>query len=779
VKYQQLYPGIDLVYYGKQQQLEYDFLVAPGADPNVIRLSYEGTDKLEVDGRGDLILHTASGKFIQHAPRIYQEANGSRQSIPGRYILLETGSSPLGTDYALGSSQPVGFVVDGYDTSRTLVIDPVLVYSTYLGGSEEESGIGIMVDSAGNAYVTGNTTSSNFPTVNPVQPTNSNESLDAFVTKLNAAGTALVYSTYLGGTGQDRGFGIRVDAAGNAYVTGDTRSLDFPILNPLQPALDAGNCESNGQPIPCSDAFVAKLSAAGNALVYSSYLGGGNSDVGIGITLDNAGNAYVTGNTRSLDFPILNPLQPALGGGNCEFNAEPGPCPDAFVMKVNAAGSALVYSTYLGGSNLDLGLDIAVDSAGNVYLTGDSSSTDFPTVNPLQPTLKGSMDAFVAKVNAPGTALVYSTYLGGSSSENFNPQISPYVGGIAIDSAGNAYVTGNTDSPDFPTQNPLQPALNGVTDAFVTKLNAAGSSLVYSTYLGGGYIDYGFGIALDSTGNAYVTGITYSSDFPTVNPVQATRGGVDGGGTDAFVTILNAAGSALVFSTYFGDTGHDWGIGIAVDLAGNTYFTGTTDFGSDSHPTQAFVAKISTASADATPPTCVLTARGTNAAGQKYIKITCQDTGSGLASIEVIQVRNFRVRIPSFTVGTTSPVVITATKVDNLLGSSIALNATDVAGNATLFDPVDLQIDRKTGKPVRYTLTGIPRTESQIAIYNGNPGLTTLTIKVNGTSLIVASLRNNEVRNIDVSSLMVEGDNTITLTAYGKPGANATILIHD
>jgi hypothetical protein len=382
-----------------------------------------------------------------------------------------------------------------------------LVYSTYLGGSADDGGNGIAVDGAGNAYVTGTTVSTDFPTANPLQATCAGIS-DAFVTKLNAAGNALVYSTYLGGSRYDVGNGIAVDGAGNAYVTGFTDSTNFPTANALQATFGGG---VNGE-----DAFVAKLNATGHALVYSTYLGG-SDDEGNGIAVDGSGNAYITGRTLLSTFPTANSLQATFGGGFA----------DAFVSKLNAAGNALVYSTFLGGSGDEAGKGIAVDGAGNAYVTGFTSSTDFPTTNPLQATSGGGVygeDAFVAKLNATGNALVYSTYLGGSGDD--------FGDGIAVDGAGNAYVTGSTDSTDFPTANPLQATCAGVSDAFVTKLNAAGNALVYSTYLGGSDGDGGDGIAVDGAGNAYVTGFTSSTDFPTANPLQATYAGV----SDVFVT---------------------------------------------------------------------------------------------------------------------------------------------------------------------------------------------------------------------------------------------------
>jgi len=492
----------------------------------------------------------------------------------------------------------LGFEVGAYDASLPLVIDPTLVYSTYLGGSGFDYGSGIAVDSAGNAYVTGQTYSTDFPTANPFQAARVGGP-DAFVAKLNAAGSALVYSTYLGGNGDDYGRGIAVDAAGNAYVTGETGSTNFPTANPLQASNAGGNY----------DAFVAKLNAAGSALVYSTYLGGSDYDYGYGIAVDAAGNAYVTGETFSTNFPTANPLQASNAGG-----------PNAFVAKLNAAGSALVYCTYLGGSGGDSGQGIAVDAAGNAYVTGETGS-NFPTANPFQASNAGGPDAFVARLNATGSALVYSTYLGGNGNDHGSA--------IAVDAAGNAYVTGETFSTNFPTANPLRASNAGGGDVFVAKLNAAGSALVYCTYLGGSSWDYGTGIAVDAAGNAYVTGLTGSTNFPTANPLQAANAG---GNYDAFVAKLNAAGSALVYSTYLGGSDTDFGYGIAVDAAGNAYVTGETysrnfptanAFQNSNSYSDAFIAKLSSnlvptltslspSGAATGGPAFTLTANGTN-----------------------------------------------------------------------------------------------------------------------------------------------------------------------
>jgi hypothetical protein len=486
VRVTEAYRGIDVVYYGNQRQLEYDFVIRPGADPRQIRLHYEDADRIDVDASGDLVLHVDGAELRQRLPVVYQESGGMRYPVAAAYRRL--------------SAREFGVDLAAYDASRPLVIDPVLLYSTYLGGSDDDVGVGIAVDASGNAYITGYTRSTNFPTGNPLQASNGS-GYDVFATKLNAAGSALLYSTYLGGSGDDLGSRIAVDTSGNLYITGSTNSGNFPTANPLQTLIGGG-----------LDAFVTKLNASGSALLYSTYLGGSGDDSGTGIAVDASGNAYITGQTRSSNFPTVNPLQASNGGGII----------DSFVTKLNASGSAL-YSTYLGGSSNDLSEAIAVDTAGNAYITGSTDSSNFPTAVPLQASNGGSYDAFVTKLNASGSTLLYSTYLGGSNDD--------HGGGIAVDASGNAYIAGPTNSTNFPTVNPLQASYGGSTDTFVAKLNAAGSALLYSTYLGGSINDIGNDMAIDVAGNVYITGFTDSSDFPTVNPLQASNAGGFG---DAF-----------------------------------------------------------------------------------------------------------------------------------------------------------------------------------------------------------------------------------------------------
>jgi hypothetical protein len=530
VEYQQVYTGIDVVYYGNDQhQLEYNFVLAAGADASQIGLHFDGTQGLAVDNQGNLVLHLAGGDLVQQAPVIYQDAGGVRTPVAGGYVLHGDGT--------------VAITLGGYDPTQAMVLDPVLVYSTYLGGSGNDDSKAIAVDVAGNAYVVGDTFSGFPTTLGAYQTTFGGAFDDAFVTKLNAAGNALVYSTYLGGSGEDLGDGIAIDGAGNAYVTGTTNG-GFPTTPGAYQTTFGGD----------SDAFVTKLNAAGNALFYSTYLGGSGHDEVHGIAVDGAGNAYVTGSTSG-GFPTTpSAYQTTFGGGV-----------DAFVTKLNAAGTDLVYSTYLPSSLQDEGHGIAVDGAGNAYVVGDTFS-GFPTTpGAYQTTFGGAFEnAFVAKLNAAGNALVYSTYLRGSGDASGD--------GIGVDAADNAYVTGS-GGPGFPTT-PVAYQTSfggGPYDAFVTKLNAAGTALVYSTYLGGSGADAGAGIAVDGAGNAYVMGSS-AEGFPTTPGAYQTSFG--GGMSDAFVTRLNAAGTALVYSTYLGGSGEDLDTGIAIDGAGNAYVSG-------------------------------------------------------------------------------------------------------------------------------------------------------------------------------------------------------------
>ena len=537
VRYRDVLPGIDQVFYGRQGRLEYDFVVGPGADPRAIAIRLEGAKALSLSPSGDLLIGLGAGTLRQPKPVVYQQIAGKRRAVDASYAVR---------------GGRVSVAVGRYDRSAPLVIDPAIEYSTYLGGTNYELGYAVAVDSSGSAYVTGTTGSVDFPTTaGAFDRSLSGASSNAYVAKLTPAGNALVYSTYLGGTtGGATASGIAVNAAGEAYVTGDVGGLDFPTTaGAFQPVMHGG-----------SEAFVTRLNAQGSGLVYSTFLGGDFDDFAREIALDAQGNALVAGDVHSATpdphFPIRNAFQASYGGGN----------QDAFVTKLNPSGSDLVYSSYLGGgailnANDDWGEGIAVDRAGNAYVTGYTFSPDFPTTpGSFQPVLGGSLDAYVTKVTPTG-ALAYSTFVGGSARD--------YGWDMAADSAGNAYIAGETESTNYPTT-PGAYKPTGTFDVTVTKLNPGGSALVYSTLLGGSDEDRAYGIALRG-GQAFVTGWTKSLDFPRVGAFQTSYGG---GLQDSFVTSVNSAGSGLVYSSYLGGATWDEGRGIAVDSAGAAYVTG-------------------------------------------------------------------------------------------------------------------------------------------------------------------------------------------------------------
>ncbi len=596
VTYRQLYPGVDMVYYGHGGELESDFIVVPGADPGKIQLAIQNAAQIHVDARGDLLL--GAGQSIEvrlRKPVAYQTTGGTKHEVPVRY--------------RLGSKGKVTLAVGAYDRKLPLVIDPVLSYSTYLGGSNLDNGTAIAVDSSGSAYVTGGTPFGQFPfTPGALQVTGAG--FDAFITKFDPTGTTLVYSTFLGGSLDETAFAIAVDASGNAYVTGQTTSTDFPLKNPVQATCGCGLNTITGE--RRTEAFISKLNSTGSALIYSTYLGGSSNDAAGAIALDSAGNAYVAGATTSSDFPTVSPLQLHMTG-----------TVNAFVAKINAAGSAFSYSTYLGGNAFDFANGIAVDSSGNAYVAGVTNSLDFPTTTgAIQITFggvgkAGAGDGFLSKLDATGGSLVYSTYLGGSDDDTANA--------VTVDAAGNAYVTGATSSANFATTpGAFQTTIAAGTctgfdangdafqfpcpDVFVMKLNTAGSAAIYSTLLGGTTEDSGNGIAIDSSGNAFVAGFARSADFPLHFPIQAGPGlNAFGSAQHIFVSELNAAGSALVYSTYLGGQGAETAAGIALDSAGNAYVAGVTN--SPNFPAvhafqpapqgsnDAFVAKINGATA--------------------------------------------------------------------------------------------------------------------------------------------------------------------------------------
>ena len=534
VIYKNVWSGIDIMYRGDRRQLKYDIRVNPGADIRKVRLQYDGAQRMWLDKKGTLHIKTTVIEFIEKVPGIYQEKASKKIKVTGGYKLLD--------------AHTVGFDVKNADPKLPLVIDPAsdLVYSTFLGGTNLDYGYSIAVDSSGCAYVTGYTESSDFPTT-PSAFDTSIDDWDTFVTKLNASGSGLEYSTFLGGTSGDCGYSIAVDSSGCAYVTGETGSSDFPTTpGAFDTSFDGGSY----------DAFATKLNTSGSGLEYSTFLGGTTDDYGCNIAIDSSGCAYVTGLTSSSDFPTTP------GAFDTSFDIYYS---DAFVTKLNISGSGLEYSTFLGGTSYDSGYNIAVDLSGCAYVTGETASSDFPTTpGAFDTSYGGSRVAFATKLNASGSGLEYSTFLGGTSDQ--------LVSSIAVDSSGCAYVTGLTSSSDFPTTpEAFDTSLNGSSDAFATKLNASGSGLEYSTFLGGTSDDYGRSITVDSSGCAYVTGYTASSDFPT------TPGAFDtslNGSSDAFATKLNTSGSGLEYSTYLGGTSDDFVYSIAVDSSGCAYMTG-------------------------------------------------------------------------------------------------------------------------------------------------------------------------------------------------------------
>jgi uncharacterized repeat protein (TIGR01451 family) len=579
VRYGQVYPAVDLVYYGNQGRLEYDFEVAPGADPEQIGLQIQGAQKLTVNSKGDLVAETAAGDVQLHAPEVYQNIGGQKRAVSGKFVL--------------SADHRVRFALGEYDRGRTLVIDPVLSYATYLGGTGDEgcgfisgtpvSGCpGVAVDGAGNMYVAGATTSADFPAAGTAFQSTST-SQDAFIARFDSTG-ALKYSTYLGGTGAETTAGIAADSSQNIYVAGNTTSTDFPTTSS-----NAFQATSTGG----THVFVTELAAAGNALVYSTYLAGNGTDVATGLAIDNAAGVYVSGLTTSQN---VGTGFPSTGSA---FQVNPTSANQFFFTKLNTAASgasSMAYSSYLGGSTggtgRTMGGGIAVDSSRNVYLTGGTDFTNMPVLNAFQATNAGGLDAFVAKfnVNVSGSGgRLYLSYFGGTGDD---------VGyGIAVDPSGNAYVTGATNSPNITIPagaNALEPCLNSPltaarpcptptapSDAFVAKVASSGSPsfpLSYFTYLGGSQSDVGLAIAADAAQAAHVAGITNSTDV-------AAGANASGGGQDAFAALIQTTNGTSVgrttgdYTMYLGGGAADDGTGVAIDSNGNSYIAGETASG--------------------------------------------------------------------------------------------------------------------------------------------------------------------------------------------------------
>jgi Bacterial Ig-like domain (group 3)/Beta-propeller repeat/Chitobiase/beta-hexosaminidase C-terminal domain len=564
VKYSGVYAGTDLVYYGSNGRLEFDFELAPEADISAIRLRFDGASRLRLDDDGNLVAVASGGPVELHKPEIYQLAsNGARSSIPGDFVVSRRGT--------------VGFRVGKYDRSRPLVIDPILTYSTYFGNDSYSNTIA--VDPAGEVFVAGVA-----PVGMPATPgafqsgptSQSNSAISPYIAKLNSSGTALVYCTYLSGSHDDDIFSMTLDANGDAYLSGQTNSQDFPTtpgaLQTVNKATSSGGT-----------AFISVLNSTGSGLIYSTFLGGSTGSGGGTILLDELGNIYELGSTEDTDFPTtpgaFQPKAPA------KFKAGLG---TGFVAKINPAGTALIYSTYLGGSGDDDVSSMVIDASGNAYIGGTTSSTDFPTTaGAFQPNLVavGWYSAFVTKLNPAGSALVFSTYLSGT--------LASYMGTIAVDTSGSVYAVGSTAARDFPvTPGVFQPTLvPNSTSAFVTKFKPDGSGLVYSTFLGGSTNglggageDYGTGVLVDGEGDAFAIGNTRSLDFPVTAGAFETQNLASyySGDYASFITKLNPTATALLYSTYFSGTGDqsaescDCIQGAQLDSSDNVYVTGLT-----------------------------------------------------------------------------------------------------------------------------------------------------------------------------------------------------------
>ncbi|MDP4114805.1 MAG: SBBP repeat-containing protein [Bacteroidota bacterium] len=535
----EIYPKINVKYYFDGNNIRYDYIVKPGADISRLKMKFEGQESVRVNESGELVIKTSLGEVTNGKLYSYQNDNGKEKEVFCKFAQDTDGS--------------VNLAINDYDKTKDLIIDP-LIYSTFIGGSNDEWGSSISTDAIGNAYITGSTISTDYPTTAGAYQTTIGSSYDIFVTKINPTGSALVYSTFIGGSGSDAGASILTDANSNVYVTGSTKSSNYPTTTgALQTTFGGGQ-----------DVFVTKLTPEGSGLIFSTFIGGSLSDYSTAMAMDTGGNIYLTGQTVSANYPITpGAYQTTLSGGYTSG--------DAFITKLNPSGSALIFSTFIGGSSLEKSASIAVDTYGNSYITGLTLSSDYPTTPGAFQTTSGggtyATDVFVTKLNSGGSALVYSTYIGRDKDEGGRS--------IAIDAGGNAFITGYTTSPNYPTTpGAFQTTLNGyLTDAFVTELNASGSTLVYSTLIGGNNEEYANSIFVDAGGSVYIAGSTRSENYPITPGANQTT---FGGSVDVFVTKLNTTGSSLVYSTYIGGSDGDGGASIVIDNNGNAFITGNT-----------------------------------------------------------------------------------------------------------------------------------------------------------------------------------------------------------
>ncbi len=527
VRYDAVYPGVDLVFHGRQGRLEYDFVVAPGADPGQIELDISGADGLTVDTQGSLVISAGDRSLIQPRPVLYQEGPRGRQEVAGGYVLHE---------------DRVKFTVAAYDRSLPLVIDPVFTYASYYGGGGIEELFGIAHDAQGNVWATGLTSSANLPVSAGALDGAYGGAGDVFVTKFDKNWNTL-FSSYIGGTGFEQSWAMALDKAGNAYLVGNTRSTDFPVVGGIQTSLSGDR-----------DAFLVKLNPTGTQILYSTYLGGRETDWGYFIELDSKGAIYIAGETESPDFPVRSAAQSAYHGGE-----------DAFVTKLTPDG-AIVYSTFIGGGNTERAWGVRVDGKGIAYVAGQTGSPNFPTANAFQRRFGGGrLDAFMTAIAEDGKSFVYSTFAGGTSTDQGFA--------VAVDAKGNARYTGGAGNKTFPLRQAIQPTYGGgPSDVFVLGLSKNGA-LQFSTFIGGSLGDAAFAMGLDAQSNIYVTGQTESTNYPVRNALQTKLGGL----RDGFLTKLRPDGKAYIYSTFFGGSTIDEGTAIDVASSGLLYIGGFSD----------------------------------------------------------------------------------------------------------------------------------------------------------------------------------------------------------
>lgn len=709
VAYRDVYPGVNMAFHGERRQLEFDFIVAPDADPAPINLGFSGARKIATDASGNLLLSSAVGDVVLRKPFAYQERNGKRQSVAAKFVQV--------------SNNRVGFALGFYDRTRQLVIDPALGYSTYLGGNGEDEAFSIAVDASGNVYVAGQTDSANFPA--HTATVSSGGGFDAFVTKLDATGSSLVFTTLIGGSSNDAALGIAVNSTGT-YVAGNTLSSIFPSTVKIGPG-------------GLQDAFVAKLDSTSGIAQYVTRIGGSGTESAEGIAVDASGNAYIGGETDSTNFPTVSPIQVNNKGTG-----------DGFIAKLNPTGTVLSYSTYLGGSSQDLVTGIALDSSNNAYVVGITVSSDFPTTSgAFQTSQSGTGDnGFVTEIKSDGSAETYSTYLGGSGTND--------ALGIAVDSAGEAYVTGTTNSSNFPTVNATQTSNAGGYDVFVTKFNATGTALLFSTYYGGTLDETANGIALDSFGDAYVTGRTESSTLPVSGtPFQGALSGT----SDAFITELSNTGF-VVYSSFLGGIGAENSISgntnlaaigtVAVDSSSNAYLTGETS------STTGFPL--------ASPLPC------------------CGSYGGGLADAFVAKVgaapADFSVAVSPTTISTTSgqttsAITVTVSSVNASYGQAVALSCGALPAKAVCHFSPGSVTPGSSAVTSSLTIATNGASSSSMLSPNTNPGLrifyATLLLPIGGIALLGAA---NPSRRKRLFGLLLFGLILATLLMFPACGGS-------